>query len=435
MLKSHHYLLGLFWSAAIFLLPLPLLQALALGLPSSSSAILGIQLGTIAYIWMLFVIFVSTKPKWLDRLIGLPSMYFVHAFLGLSLIVLAYLHTKMSPSDGLIKLTGDLGLWIMIAVAAYSLLFLSDWLTARVQFLRTIVRFFEKNLFHHEVTIWLHRLNIVATFFVFIHVLLIGYIMQIQSFAWLFILYSLFVFSAYTIFFIRKFRGYSRANLVQVKHLASRITQITLKFNSGHQRILNNYRPGDYLFIAFREIADMKELHPFSFVNFDAAAREVTLAIRADGDFSGRIAQLRVGETARIDGPYGTLDDRMRELTADGQSVVMLAGGTGAFPLINLAMQYASSKEIYFIWTVSDEKELVYRQLLQKIAADNPRFHYFESIHRLNLQKLSQMVPNKVRDQATFLMSGSNQMMIGYRGLLRQYGIRARHIFYEKFNF
>nr|WP_167549633.1 hypothetical protein [Oenococcus oeni] len=76
MLKNHKYLLGLFWGAAIFIIPLPLIQALATGMNESSASILGFQIGTIAYVWMLFVIFVSTKPKWLDRIIGLPSMYF-----------------------------------------------------------------------------------------------------------------------------------------------------------------------------------------------------------------------------------------------------------------------------------------------------------------------------------------------------------------------
>ncbi|MHA5180362.1 hypothetical protein R5P84_04965 [Oenococcus oeni] len=160
----------------------------------SSASILGFQIGTIAYVWMLFVIFVSTKPKWLDRIIGLPSMYFVHGLLGIGAIILAYVHTLMNLSSGLIKLTGDYALWILIGTAAYSILFLSGWITDRVHWVKLIVRFLELHIFKHETSFWIHRLNLIATIFVFIHVLLISYIMQINSFAIIFYLYSFITF-------------------------------------------------------------------------------------------------------------------------------------------------------------------------------------------------------------------------------------------------
>ena len=76
MLTRRKYLLGLAWVVAIFVIPLPFIQTLSAGLPAIySSEKMAIIFGSIAYSWMLLAIYIGTKPKWLDRLIGLPSAY------------------------------------------------------------------------------------------------------------------------------------------------------------------------------------------------------------------------------------------------------------------------------------------------------------------------------------------------------------------------
>jgi predicted ferric reductase len=50
--------------------------------------------GVIAYVWMLWLLFFGTKPKWIDRLIGLPMAYMIHGILSLVAIILAFLHKE-----------------------------------------------------------------------------------------------------------------------------------------------------------------------------------------------------------------------------------------------------------------------------------------------------------------------------------------------------
>jgi predicted ferric reductase len=45
-------------------------------------------------------IYIGTKPKWIDRLIGLPMAYMIHGILSLVAIILAFLHKEGSPSQG-----------------------------------------------------------------------------------------------------------------------------------------------------------------------------------------------------------------------------------------------------------------------------------------------------------------------------------------------
>ena len=214
MLRQHRYYLGLFWLVTIFVLPLPLIQAIAMGLsPIYVQSLFAINLGVIAYVWMLFELFIATRPKWLERLIGLPEMYFVHGMIGIGIIIVAYLHKSWSQSNGLIKLTGDAALVILIGVLLYSVFFLSGWLTDRVWWLRQVKQWLE-HVFKHEISVWLHRLNVVATLLIFFHVILIPYIRQDMSFMVWFYTYSGLAFGLYGWDKIQSFRGHASGVLV-----------------------------------------------------------------------------------------------------------------------------------------------------------------------------------------------------------------------------
>lgn len=111
MFKKHDYTLGVLWAAAIFILPLPFIQTLEAGLPAIYyPQKLPIIAGTIAYVWLLLAIYLSTRPRRLDRLIGLPKVYMIHGIMSLGAILLAWLHMQGSPSAGLIKQTGNIRL-------------------------------------------------------------------------------------------------------------------------------------------------------------------------------------------------------------------------------------------------------------------------------------------------------------------------------------
>lgn len=153
MLKKHSYALGLVWLVAIFVLPMPFLYTLSSGLPAIYNRMaLPIMLGVIAYVWMLLVIYIGTKPKWLDRLIGLPHAYMLHGILSLAALVLAFFHKEGSPSSGLIKLTGDYAFNLFLGLALYSMIFMAGWLTSRVPFLERLKKRLER-LFKHEISV------------------------------------------------------------------------------------------------------------------------------------------------------------------------------------------------------------------------------------------------------------------------------------------
>lgn len=82
MLKQQPKALYLTWTAILVALPLPLIILLNTGLLDTNLNLFLYDLGLIAYAWWLAIVYLSTRPQWLDRLIGLPAMYFVHGMLG-----------------------------------------------------------------------------------------------------------------------------------------------------------------------------------------------------------------------------------------------------------------------------------------------------------------------------------------------------------------
>lgn len=399
-ISSH---IALAWAVVLFIIPLPFLATLVAGFPALySSSMFGAELGVIAYVWMLAAVYLACRPRWVDRTVGLPHMYMIHGVLAILAIVLAFLHQSLLPGAGeLIGLTGHLGLYLFMAVAVWSLVFMAGWLTARVPVLARIKRALER-IFRHEMSVWLHRLNLVAIALIVIHVHVIDYIASIKPFIFLFDATTIIVFAYYIWSSVNREAFALRGRVVSVRPLADRVTELTVAIEDangsrGVSRPRNaadagsnargtglgggtiRWNPGDFAFIAFPGKRGMGEFHPFSLTNSYPApgaasfavgaaasntavrttsadgttitmphpdAPTMAFAIRADGDFTAGIAALRPGDAVRIVPPYGRyaefIDEHDRRATTKADQAAVqqgrTAGGTGTQQRTPLAL-------------------------------------------------------------------------------------------------
>ncbi len=287
MFKRHNYALGLAWLGILFLVPLPFVQTVDAGLPAIyNDERQAVLFGVIAYVWMLTAIYLSTRPRWLDRLIGLPEMYLIHGLLSIAALGLAYLHKTSTQSQGWIERTGDWAFNLFLAVMLYSLIFLAGWLTSRVPPLAQLKTWLEK-IFKHEFNVWVHRLNLVATLLIFIHVLLIPYIRAITPFLALFLAASLGVAASYA---WAKLGPRAAGRLLANRPLTPGVQELTIRLPRTQQPALH---AGDFIFLSFPTLPGLREPHPFSIVNDPANDRTVIrLAIRGDGDFTRQLASV-----------------------------------------------------------------------------------------------------------------------------------------------
>lgn len=426
MKDSHNYALGLTWSIILFLVPLPMIQSLAVGLPVAyADEFQAIYFGAIAYTWMLVAIYLSTRPKWLDRLIGLPNMYLIHGIISIAAVFLAYLHQSQTQSIGWIKTTGDWAYWLLVGVLGYSLIFMAGWLSSRINIVR-LIKLWLAPIFRHEVSIWIHRLNLVATVLVFIHVTLIDYVMAIKPFMFWFYLYSGLTLVSYLWSKYRNWTKITNALLISNREIATNVRELTLHPNS-HISTLT----GDYIFVAFPTIQGLSELHPFSLVNSRPEAGKIVLAIRGDGDFTRSLNQVQPGTPAKMTGGYGRYQPFLDEHSGF-QNMVIIAGGIGVVPLLSIIGSHPDV-HIQLFYTAHRKSDLLYSEKLD-VWQRRTTFQLFQQVGRFDDAEIIHQLPSNWQGNTIFLLGGPSKMTRHWRRVLLRHGALRKHIYAEEFD-
>ncbi|MCC7667859.1 iron reductase [Liquorilactobacillus satsumensis] len=430
MLRKIQYKLVLFWLNFFFVVPLPFIQTISTGLQGmSANEMLAIYSGVISYAWMLAIVYLSTKPRWLDRLVGLPSIYQLHGILAIAALGLAWLHKIGTHSGGLIKQTGDLSLIILTGLIGYSLLFLASRLISRFSLLSKFKKILEK-IFKHEITMLLHKLLLAAVILVFIHVQLIDYIRSITSFMIWFDGLSLLTALSYLRTKVSWYgrKGQAELKLIQNHSLSDRVRELTL---GGRQSQQLDLQAGDFVFLSFPRVPKLREPHPFSLVSLPNQSGEFKLTIRDDGDFTNRLQVLRPGTTAKVTGGFGRYQAFIAEHDATA-SLVMITGGIGATPLFSLIPNNLSH-QIYLFYSAHRQTDLLYQQQLIQWT-QHANFTGFWQQGRFSDDFVLNRLPHGWQNHTLFLLSGPVSLIHHWEKLLEKAKVDSNNIFKEEFN-
>ena len=427
MLRDHRFIFNMIWLIVLLTIPLPLIVTIGNGLPEVfGSRVLAINLGVFAYSWMLSAIFLSSQPKWLDRIIGLPDMYIIHGVTAIFAVIFMYLHDQLLKSSGLISLTGEWAMYIFMAVIIYSLVFMAGWLTSRISILMRIKKMLEK-IFKHELSMWIHRLNLVAALLAFLHVLLIPYVRSIAPFTVLVILYTVIAFGAYGHYAYNKYLNVKVGILKNIRKVDSNITEVTITTSKS---ILRKIEAGDFSFISFPNVKGMKELHPFSILNIPERDGYVQMSIEGVGDFTKNLPKLEVGEKVNLTRGYGVLSS-MIEKSGKNEKFVLIGGGIGVVPLLGLDDKF-DNKDITFLYTVKKDKKLLYQEKFE-LWNERSNFKSYSQNGRFTTEQLDKYLP--VGEEYNYIIAGPMVMNLVYEKMLKGKGIKKNRIFYEGFNF
>jgi predicted ferric reductase len=94
-----------------------------------------------------------------------------------------------------------------------------------------------------------------------------------------------------------------------------------------------DYRPGQFAWLSLRASPFALREHPFSFASTPTRPGELEFTIKELGDFTATIGQLKVGETAYVDGPYGSFGADFHPHAA---GFAFIAGGAGIAPFMSM---------------------------------------------------------------------------------------------------
>ncbi|MEU6419168.1 ferric reductase [Streptomyces spiralis] len=415
----------LLW-ALIVVFPLPLVAALNAQLTDVADMRLYISLGLVVYCWWLLAILLSVRPSWLERGVGLQQIYALHGLLGVLAVVPAYLHREntFAPSAWS-RDVGDWAFWAALAVLCYSILFMSGWLTDRSPGLMKVKSRLE-TVFRHQLSKWIHRLNLVAVLLICLHVHLIDRVSRHFAFMALFDLYTVTVFGIYAWKKWAAPDGY----LTGTVHDNVALNEATRRLSVTLDRTAKDSRPGDFYFLRFERAGISGEWHPFSAT--DDRRDVLTFTIRQTGDFTGKIGGVTPGTPVRLEGPFGQFDQTVQEHTADAP-LVLLGMGAGVAPLLSLTSAHHAKRRVHLLWSVRRPRDAYYRTLLEEYEnRSGGRLTVTTQIGRFSEDDLAKALSREEVERAAFFVVGPNPAVLSTQRTLRRIGVSRRRIHHER---
>ncbi|MET7701047.1 ferric reductase [Streptomyces sp. NPDC005485] len=415
----------LLWSFAV-IFPLPLVLALNLELADVPSMRLYITWGLIAYSWWLLAVLLSVRPSWLDRGVGLPSVYALHGMLGVLALIPAYLHRENTfAPDDLSRLLGDWSFYAALAVLCYSIVFMSGWLTDRSR-LALKVKSRLETVFRRQLSVWIHRLNLAVVLMIWLHVHLIGRVNQHFWFMALFDLYTVVVLGIY----VWKKWVAPDSFLVGAVQENIALNGSTRRVTIALDRTATTSRPGDFYFLSFDDAGTGREWHPFSVT--DERRDVLTFTIRQTGDFTHKIGAVTTGTRVRLEGPFGRLDYALSRCT-DDPPLVLLGMGAGIAPLLSLTAKYLTDRHVHLLWSVRRADDAYYSPLLDEYERrSGGRLTVTTQVGRFHRDRLSALLREEEVARGEFVIVGPNPAVLATQRTLRRIGVSRSRVHHER---
>jgi predicted ferric reductase len=416
----------LLWAVAV-VFPLPLVLTYHFQAADPWRLKFYILLGLIAYAWWLLSIVLSVRPPWLDRLVGLPAIYGLHGMIGVLALVLAYIHSENGYAPvRWARYLGDWGFYGAVTTLCFAVFFLSGWLADRSMLVLRIKRFLEI-VFRHQLSVWIHRLNLVIVVMIWLHAHLLERVNQYFVFMTLFDLYTV---AALTLYAWKKWIAPDNylAGTVQSNDARGETTRrISIALDQEEA----NVQPGDFFFLSFEgSSAVSREWHPFSVT--DDNRKVLTFTIRQHGNFTRRLGNVKNGTRVRLEGPFGRFDTIVRNQEAEAP-LVLLGMGAGVSPLLSLTAAHHTERRIHLLWSVRRKDDIYYRDQLDEYrAASGGRLQVSTRIGRFKKEHLAKVLPEEVLKTGVFFIVGPNNAVLSSQRLLRRMGVAARRIHHER---
>jgi predicted ferric reductase len=251
--------------------------------------------------------------------------------------------------------------------------------------------------------------------------------------------------------FIQKFNTYEVSS---VKEVAHRIFEVSIQ--SKRNRYLK-YEAGQFAWLKLNNSFPLFE-NPFSISSApgnNQAQQTIQFLIKDVGDFTSQIKELKLGDLAYLDAPYGNFGKS--SLDSHQNKIVMIAGGVGIAPIISLLRSMEASnnpalleKEIHIIYGNRIQEQMLdlekminlksFKNLKITPIITEPNNHWTGISGILDVITLEKVLRSQsagelnVRDTRLYVC-GPAEMIDSVERALETMGIPLSHIESEKFQY
>lgn len=287
-------------------------------------------------------------------------------------------------------------------------------------------------------TLWLftHKFLGLAFFFAAMHVLFIQGLVSDDAFLrW----YLLFWCALGLIAFVYR----TLVGRILIRHYDYRVTKvsepaeeiISLSLTPISRRM--DFEPGQFVFIRFKysdNAGITSEAHPFS-ISSSPHDTELRLSVKALGDYTRDLLNIKPGAIAEIEGAYGKFSYK----NYDNPRQIWIAGGIGITPFLSMARSIKEEHNMHIdlYYSVKKSEELIDVQFLNAMnGVSNMDFNYIPHIADkqglLNVNIIEER--SKGLDGKDFYICGPPAMMKSIRKQLRTKGVPSYRIHSEEFS-
>lgn len=356
----------------------------------------------------------ASRLSWVERIFGgLDKMYLIHRRSGVIAVTLLLAHFLIVPRD----LT-HVGIGQPLGIAALWLILLGVVISASP--------FFKRKIAYHK---WVNIHKLMGVFYVLgvIHAFSVHSLIQempiirVYVFGMAFIGVSAWFYRAFLFYFFNKKLPYE---IIKISHKSDTITEVTLK----HLDERFKYLAGQFAFFNFPKLSS-REQHPFT-ISSHPYHDHLRITVKDLGDYTNKFSALEEGDQASVEGPYGHFSSAyIKE-----REQIWIAGGIGITPFLSLGHDvYTNSVMLY--WCVNDEQEAVYRDELEQIKKNNPKFNYkiwaSQTEGHLSVEKMK--IENYLNKG--YLICGPDGLKTNVIKQLKKEGVKNAHIYDEEFAF
>lgn len=385
-------------------------------------------IGTIFILWQ-FILGVRGFSKWLTA--DYDWVIKIHTFLGINgglfVILHPILETIYYKED--IKFifqpnfTDTFNKFLTLGKFAF-ILFLFIWFSSSLL----------RKALQYRLWLYIHYLSYPMAYFVLVHPLKIGSI--IQASPWVFY-YWIFICLIFLVILVIKILDifcltYKKYTLAEIKNYPGNI--FTLRFRpQGNKPVV--IKPGQYFYI---KTGIFSEAHPFSVLEYDEENEEIIFGIKKLGRFSTYLGNSLPNSIHYIDGPYG-------EFTFEGHNQepkIILAGGIGITPFYEVVSQF-NSPDTYLFYANKNLESALYRDKFKKLLKGNyydfidskvtPSENVFCEI--ISANKLKEILAGKNLNEFKFFICGSPGFTNAMISCVLSLGVSKNNIFIEEFEY
>ncbi|MBE9051468.1 ferric reductase-like transmembrane domain-containing protein [Nostocales cyanobacterium LEGE 11386] len=209
----------------------------------------------------------------------------------------------------------------------------------------------------------------------------------------------------------------------------------------GHEGF--RFQPGQFAWITLGISPFRMREHPFSMSSSGENPERIEFSIKALGDFTNRIKDVKPGTKAFLDGPYGVFTTDLYE---DSAGFVLIAGGIGITPMISMLFTQAERKDerpYLLIYASNSWDDVTFREELEELQEKlnltvvhvlrNPPEDWSGETGYVDQELLERYIPKR-RGTRQYFICASPKMMDQVEAALHKLEVPVTNIHMEHFN-